>query len=192
MGKFTSHETNNDACVRSRCNEPQRCPPRPSPPRKSDLEFDRRQLKAKRTRYGSRHPVCAHAYVPHKHTHTRTRTRAEDGKKKRYMQAHTHARARGGERGREIERAAAAARYLSSQAQRPRCVTLGNMRAVPSASPYEPTEALQHGAICTRVQLSRARHRAAGLGRTDSKPRDTVRRAKSAQGKKKAGGRRVR
>lgn len=68
MRKFTSHETNNDACVRSRCNEPQRCPPRPNPPRKSDLEFDRRQLKAKRTRYGSRHPVCAHAYVPHKHT----------------------------------------------------------------------------------------------------------------------------
>lgn len=124
---------------------------------------------------------------------THTRTRAEDGKKKRYMQAHTHARARGGEREREIEiERAAAARYLSSQAQRPRCVTLGNMRAVPSASPYEPAEALQHGAICTRVQLSRARHRAAGLGRTDSKPRDTVRRAKSAQGKKKDGGRRVR
>lgn len=120
---------------------------------------------------------------------THALTRAEDGKKKRYMQAHTHARARGGER--EIERAAAA-RYLSSQAQRPRCVTLGNMRAVPSASPYEPTEVLQHGAICTRVQLSRARHRAAGLGRTDSKPRDTVRRARSARGKKKDGGRRVR
>jgi len=112
----------------------------------------------KHTRYTLYSRITATRTTPLAHRRHRWEIKARD------VCRRARARERGREREREsemVKRRSRGAISLSSQAQRPRCVTLGNMRAMPSASPCD--EHCAHGTACTRVQRSRARHRAVGL-----------------------------